>query len=397
MARSLRVLLVAASATAAYTEDAAQPKCDAYEIAHAASSGRQFDTAAPLAAAGGLGGGDLATLSAACMDLCDPLPECAGVVAELAHFGGSCWAISSAAVTGGSVPSGRNASSWLRRRAEGDTEANATPTWWLAPPTVHVFQDALPTAMRFCRAVRQPTIALAAARGELESFQLVLRSPTAPRQVSVSLTQFDSPGLQLSWRRVGYVRRVLNESEIPNWPHPTDLPAGGCENMSKLSGGCALYPSERGADAWFPDMLLDESREPSIPLPAGLSQPLFITTEVGETAVAGNHTASVRVHDAESGEVIAEVSIVLTVWNISLTAELRAFPEAAEFAEGYLDRYYPENISVRVDPAVALLPDAQAAYDREMCDHRMPPNTWTAARDGDGLKMLVDPAQCNEK
>jgi hypothetical protein len=38
--------------------------------------------------------GDPATLLAACQDLCDPLPGCAGIVTELAHVGGSCWAVS---------------------------------------------------------------------------------------------------------------------------------------------------------------------------------------------------------------------------------------------------------------------------------------------------------------
>ena len=45
-------------------------------------------------------------------------------------------------------------------------ELNARTTWWLAPPTLHVFQDALPTAARFCRAVRQQVASLAAARGD---------------------------------------------------------------------------------------------------------------------------------------------------------------------------------------------------------------------------------------
>ena len=76
---------------------------------------------------------------------------------------------------------------------------------------------------------------------------------------------------------------------------------------SALAGGCALYPSERGADAWYPDILLDESNRPSVPLPAGLAQPLWITAEVGDAARPGNYTAAVRVRDAESGELIAEV------------------------------------------------------------------------------------------
>ena len=60
----------------------------------------------------------------------------------------------------------------------------------------------------------------------------MLRAATA-RRVTVGITQLggdDSPVLR--WRRVGYVRRILNESELPNWPHPKQLPAGGCENLS---------------------------------------------------------------------------------------------------------------------------------------------------------------------
>eukprot|EP01051_Picozoa_sp_SAG22_P012378 SAG22_NODE_1281_length_4896_cov_2.097353_1_plen_180_part_10 len=178
-----------------------------------------------VAELGGLGGGDPGTLLAACQDLCDPLPGCAGIVTELASFGGSCWAVSSAGVqspvaSGG----GRNTSSWLRHSAPaaGNRSDAAAATWWLAPPTLHVFQDALPTAARFCQSVRQPAIELAAARGELESFQLVVHSPTA-RRVAVRLVQFKrgggsgggggghgtrgsapQSGLGLSWRRVGY-------------------------------------------------------------------------------------------------------------------------------------------------------------------------------------------------
>eukprot|EP01051_Picozoa_sp_SAG22_P023184 SAG22_NODE_5868_length_939_cov_1.189286_1_plen_300_part_10 len=167
--------------------------------------------------------------------------------------------------------------------------------------------------------------------------------------------------------------------------------------MSALSGGCALYPSERGADAWYPDILLDDSHRPSVPLPAGRAQPLWITAQVRDTALPGNHTAMVRVHDVQSGELVAEVTVRLTVWNLSVTGQLRAFPDVAEFGAGYLAKFYPANASVRTDPDVALLADAQVAFDAEMCAHRMPPNTWTASRDGAGLKMLADPAQCDEK
>ena len=85
------------------------------------------------------------------------------------------------------------------------------------------------------------------------------------------------------------------------------------------------------------------------------------------------------------------------VWDISLAAQLRAFPDAAAFAAPYLRDYYPENASARVDPAVALRAEAQAAYDAALCAHRMPPNTWTGSRDGGGLRMLADSARCNER
>jgi hypothetical protein len=111
------------------------------------------------------------------------------------------------AVRGPIASGARNTSSWLRRTAAGAgapplcvfhqllfraketgqreviytwcecPELNARTTWWLAPPTLHVFQDALPTAARFCRAVRQQVASLAAARGEHESFQLASSSP----------------------------------------------------------------------------------------------------------------------------------------------------------------------------------------------------------------------------
>jgi hypothetical protein len=192
-------------------------------------------------------------------------------------------------------------------------------------------------------------------------------------------------------------------------------------------------------------------------LPAGLAQPLWITLKVGDNAIPGNYTAKAKVTDVATGAPIADLTIGLTVWPFSVTAQvhhgprtahgprprlysipvqhtiyiisivhactpcishqhstpvaaatetrrccgsgsqLRSFGDAAEFAEGYLDRWYPANASSRTDPAVALLGDAQTAFDKAMCEHRMPPNTWTSWRDADGLRMLADPKRCASK
>jgi hypothetical protein len=171
-----------------------------YTLAHHAGSALQFDSSSPPAAAGGLGAGDAPSLLAACQDLCDPH---AGVVTDLAYFGCSCWVVSAAAVQHPVANSnGRNVSSWQRHTAPAPADSAVNEVaWWLAPPTLHVFQDALPTAARFCRAVRQPSVSIAAARGELESFQLVLRSPISARRARVSLSSAPSAGgLSLSWR-----------------------------------------------------------------------------------------------------------------------------------------------------------------------------------------------------
>jgi hypothetical protein len=377
--------------------------CNTYTLAHGAASGYQFDTAPDLvlAAAGGLGGGDSSSLLEACMDVCDPIATCTGVVADLNYYGGSCWAVGESAVRTPIASVRRNVSSWLRHVANVRSDRS---TWWLAPPTIHVFQDSLPTAARFCQSARQDSISIAAARGEQESFQLVLRS-TISRRIRVALVQPDGGslvGVTFTWHRVGFVHRVLNATVMPNWPggtrDPPRPPAGGCENISALSNGCALYPSERGKDAWYPDVLLDESAAPSIPLAAGFAQPLWVTVGVGESAMSGTSTANtVTVTDADTGEILAEVAVNLTVWDFSIAAQLRGFGEAAEFAEGYLDVWYPANASSRSDPAVALLPQAAGAFDKTMCEYRMPPNTWTAWRDAAGLRMLADPAQCGSK
>ena len=144
--------------------------------------------------------------------------------------------------------------------------------------------------------------------------------------------------------------------------------------MSELTGG-----SESGADVWYLDLLLDETGSVT-PLPAGLARPLWVSVMIPEEAVTGNYTVSVSVHDAYSGVLLAHVVVIITAWDMSLAQALRNFSDTAKFG-GYLSRFYPQNVRAQTDPAVPLVADAQAAFDRERCAHRMPANTWTASRD----------------
>jgi hypothetical protein len=154
---------------------------------------------------------------------------------------------------------------------------------------------------------------LYAARGEAESFQVVVRVPTGGlTNVKVSASDLTGPGGSvITARNLSLFREhyVYVSSPTPDWIYFTNHPSG--------------------APGWFPDGLIpsidpDTGAPPSatatlkafpFALDAGKNQPVWIDVNVPRGTAAGRYTGTVNV-TADQGS--ANVSMDITVWGFEL-------------------------------------------------------------------------------
>jgi hypothetical protein len=370
---------------AAATQPAVASRCDTYMPAPEAFGPPPNSSKAVLTA---FGLGAPPQLEDACRALCDALPPCAGITIVAGSGGGTCVLVDSA---GASTAAGARpfpARSWHRVRA---TEAPAAFSWWVAPPTLHVFQDSMPTSARYCPP--QKSMTLAGARGERENSQVVLWA-AADKTVRIVLKN-SAAVARIEWYTVGFVQR--NASTIaPNADYPFVQP---------------LYPSEKVLDrVWYPDVLLPPGNNSAVQLSAGLAQPVWFSADISKHASSGNSSSTVQILDDMTGQLLAEVNLTLEVWEMQpLDAELGSFVDVVGFDDHSLSLLYPATAR-STSSSIALLANATTAFNKALCDHRMPPTMgitgsgWAAPTDEameaafmEHFTMLVDPARCNQR
>jgi hypothetical protein len=231
---------------------------------------------------------------------------------------------------------------------------------WQVPAVVKVFRDDVPKKV-------VPELRISAARNEQEPLQLVLRSGRPMRDVKVEVDPPAGPqGARLhdvEIHRVGYV-----PIDHPTNYYRSDSPAWHRKTPNR-EGGCDGWPGD------WPDPLLPGN---TFDLPAGQSQPIWITVSVGKKAPAGDYRGSVRL--LGEGEVVRAVPFVVHVWDFTLPDEshvaaiydVRLGPGSRFWGKSF-DEVYPEIVRfmarrrlcpdrVHPDP-VFRMEDGQVAAD----------------------------------
>ena len=148
---------------------------------------------------------------------------------------------------------------------------------WAAPTVEKITPGMLPP-------IHTAPVTLAAARGEFESFQLVVR---APSQTSVA----------------------INASAFSG---PSNIPAPAIHQVGYVPITTAGDAFDRFG-AW-PDPLWPITNGTSLTFPAGQNQPLWFTVQVPWDAPAGDYTGTVTVGGAS-------IPVTLTVWDFTLPRE----------------------------------------------------------------------------
>ncbi len=199
---------------------------------------------------------------------------------------------------------------------------------WSAPPTEKVLPTWLPP-------VATAPLQIAAARGEHEVVQLVVRAPSA-QAAAVSVSAFTGaagsiPASAVTLHRVDYVTLTqLSDhfGRLGAWPDP-------------------LYPLVPGA---------------AVDLPAGANQPLWLTVRVPADAAGGDYQATVTIG-------AATVPLALTVWDFTLPAELHL---ASEWGFGWSEVVETWGGTSGGSPQACYWDLVDALYE-DFADHRLTP------------------------
>ena len=166
------------------------------------------------------------------------------------------------------------------------------------------------------------TVEMAAARNEVESFQVVVAAPRENLRVTaVEITDFSGPNGQLLSRdqatlyRQEYVRVRLStpRAELPPGLYPDPL----VPLINPLTGE-PIEPRSQRRERWGEPLVTSGYDMYGLPFEvfAGQHQPLWVDVRVPADAVAGEYRAALRVRAA--GQPVAEIPIVLTVWDFAL-------------------------------------------------------------------------------
>jgi len=179
---------------------------------------------------------------------------------------------------------------------------------WQVPAIVKVFPDSEPPR-------QSAPVRIAAARNEREPLQLGVCSSTGRKNVRLVADPPVGPdGARLSDLQLAVVGFV-----------PVNHPTGYYQ--SKSPAWHRKVPEEAGqSDGWpglWPDPLLPRDR---FDLSPGITQPVWITVQVGKDAPAGDYAGKVRLVCGE--EVLADVPYIVHVWKFDV-------PEHARFKAIY--------------------------------------------------------------
>lgn len=165
----------------------------------------------------------------------------------------------------------------------------AGPVVWAVDPLVKVFQDDLPGPGW--------SVPSEVARGEYATWQVVIRSDAPMTDLRVASGRFARSGRIVedipipSARFVGYVPVAI----------PTPRPA---------------RDTLRVPPADFPDPLLEDA---SMDVPAGKTQPVWVTVRIPKTVRPGEYRATLRLTaKSPGGPVALEAPLALRVYNVSV-------------------------------------------------------------------------------
>ena len=214
---------------------------------------------------------------------------------------------------------------------------------WVEPTAKKVFQDSPPGAVR--------EIDLAAARGEWESAQVVLRTAD-PATVRVEV------------------------GELKGGEDGASLPAGAVQIRR-----VAYVPVPYAGKAW-PDPLIPVDAGTPIALPANENVPLLMTVRVPRDARPGLYRGEVRI---SGGSALVVVPVALRVWPFEIPVRpsvQTAFGLSMEFAWKF------EGVAPGTPEARAM----HERYWRMLVDHRISPYEIPVdILDPDAGRFLDDP------
>jgi hypothetical protein len=185
--------------------------------------------------------------------------------------------------------------------AAGAMAAAAELSVWTEGATQRVLRAAPPGPQREVR--------LAAARGEWEGFQVLVRAPAAVPGLTLAVSDFQGPGQAV-------------------------IPAAGvqCYREQQFEITKPSFRNDQFVAGWYPDGLIPfrhpltgaalppEARLRAVPfdLPAAETHGFFVDVPVPQDAAAGEYTATVTVSAADGSRV--SVPVRLTVWDFALPA-----------------------------------------------------------------------------
>lgn len=187
--------------------------------------------------------------------------------------------------------------------------------------------------------LEHPTATLELARNEYESFQIAVLSPRELRDVEVRFSDLTHTSRKdakiaathLDWKQVGFVRAEKIQR------HPADT---------------------EGMAGWWPDPLLPVQK---FTLPAGQTQPLWVTLYAPPGTPAGTYHGTVRLMPQNAPA--TEIPLTVTVWDFELPAESH-FPTAFALMDGFLEHVYDQRPTT---------PELRKTYGDFLLRHRLMP------------------------
>ena len=221
---------------------------------------------------------------------------------------------------------------------------------WQVNSVVKVFQEDTPPP-------DAPPARISMARNEFEPLQLAVRSDRAVPHVHV---QVDAPRSAAG--------TVLNDLEIGVVGYvPIDYPTN--YYSTKTAAWVRKYPASAPAcDGWagyWPDPLLPRD---TFELPAGVTQPVWITFRTAAAAAPGDYMGTVRLTTADGAE-LGRVPFTVHVWDFALPKE------------NHVAAVYDLRMSSRWDIPGKSPREVRRDFLKFMAEHRVCPDTIEPAPD----------------
>lgn len=221
---------------------------------------------------------------------------------------------------------------------------------WTVTETRHILRDELPSAT--------PAAAIAAARNEWVSFQILVRSEKSLKNVRVEPGALAGPGsASLAASQASLYRQ-----------HQTLIKKGTYRNEGFRAG-------------WYPDALIPARPEAPAPdqtparfnalpfdLPAAETHGFWIDILVPEAAAPGVYSGSCRVSADGARTIIVPVSLI--VWDFALPATPTLATEFGSPAER-LRGYYRERAAAGLEPELKDWATVEARCSALLSEHRL--------------------------